>query len=262
MEGCAGMSAGTVLDRLRLDGRVAIVTGASSGLGVTYAKALAEAGADVAIGARRADRLQDTRRMIERLGRRAVAVRTDVSRIEDCRALVDAAYKAFGRVDILVNNAGGGSSAAAEDETEEHFSRIVDVNLHACWRMAQACARVMEPGGSIINMSSVMGLRTAKEPAAAYSAGKAGVLGLTRDLAVQWAAKGIRVNAVALGTYPSEATAWMTDEYLEKLARRRIPAGRVGDPEEAAAAVVFLASDAASYVTGITLPVDGGAAIE
>jgi NAD(P)-dependent dehydrogenase (short-subunit alcohol dehydrogenase family) len=251
-----------LMKRLRLDDRVAVVTGASSGLGVAYAKALAEVGADLAIGARRADRLEETRRLVESVGGRAVAVPTDVHERADCQRLVDAAMERFGRVDVLVNNAGGGTEAPAEEETEEHFASIVDLNLHGTFRMAQACARVMEHGSSIINVSSVLALRTAKADAAAYSASKAAVLGLTRDLAAQWAERGIRVNALALGTFPSEGSAYMTDEYVAKLVAHRIPAGRLGDPEDAAAAVVFLASDASSYVTGTTLAVDGGTSIE
>jgi NAD(P)-dependent dehydrogenase (short-subunit alcohol dehydrogenase family) len=255
-------SAVSLPDRLRLDAKVAIVTGASSGLGVAYAKALAEAGASVALGARRGRGLEATRNMVEGLGRRAIAVQADISRREDCRALVDATVNAFGRVDILVNNAGGGSAAPALTESEEHFRDVVDLNLHGSFWMAQASARVMPPGSSIVNISSVMALRTAKTDAAAYSASKAGVLGLTRDLAAQWAPKGIRVNAIAPGTFPTEATAGMSAEYIAKVVARRIPAGRLGDPEDAAAAVLFLASDAASYITGVTLPVDGGTLID
>jgi NAD(P)-dependent dehydrogenase (short-subunit alcohol dehydrogenase family) len=249
-----------VLARFDLDGKVAIVTGASSGLGVAFAKALAEAGADVAIGARREDRLQYTRRLIEAAGRRGLAVRTDVTVVEDCRALVAAAMEELGRVDILVNNAGvGGEYHPATEEPPEHFRSVVDLNLFGCYWMAQAAGRVMEPGSSVINISSVMALTTAKMPAAGYSAAKAGVLGLTRDLAAQWGPeKGIRVNALVLGTFPSEQTAHYSENYKRKVIAARIPIGRLGEPEDVAATAVFLASDAASYITGVTLPVDGG----
>jgi NAD(P)-dependent dehydrogenase (short-subunit alcohol dehydrogenase family) len=251
----------SVLDLFRLDGRVAIVTGASSGLGVTFARALAEAGADVVLGARRADRLDDTRRLVEATGRRAVAVPTDVASPADCRALVDRAMAELGRVDILVNNAGIGTAVPATRETPEEFRSVIDVNLNGCYWMAQACGRVMGPGSSIVNVSSVVGLTTAGLPQAAYAASKAGLIGLTRDLAQQWTGrKGIRVNAVAPGLFASEMTDQYPDGYQDSM-QGRIPAGRRGDPDELAAAVVFLASPAGGYVTGQTLPVDGGMTI-
>jgi NAD(P)-dependent dehydrogenase (short-subunit alcohol dehydrogenase family) len=249
-----------VLSRFGLAGKVAVVTGASSGLGVAFAQAMAEAGADVAIGARREDRLQDTKKLIENAGRRGVAVRTDVTVVEDCQALVDAAMEAFGRVDILVNNAGvGGEYHPATEDPPDHFRAIVDLNLMGSYWMAQAVGRVMEHGSSVINISSVMALTTAKMPAAGYSSAKAGVLGLTRDLAAQWGPeKGIRVNALVLGTFPSEQTASYSENYKAKVIKARIPIGRLGEPEDVAATAVFLASDASSYITGVTLPVDGG----
>jgi NAD(P)-dependent dehydrogenase (short-subunit alcohol dehydrogenase family) len=247
-----------VLDRFRLDGRVAVVTGASAGLGVAFAKALAEAGADVALGARRLDRLAATRALVEAAGRKAVAVGTDVTDPAACQSLVDAAMGAFGRIDILVNNAGVGTAVPATRETPEQFRAVIDVNLHGCYWMAQACGRVMRPGGSIVNVSSVLGLTTAGLPQAAYAASKAGLIGLTRDLAQQWTPrKGIRVNALAPGFFASEMTEQYRPGYLESQLPR-VLAGRMGDPEELAAAVVFLAGDASSYVTGQTLVVDGG----
>ena len=146
----------TVLDRFRLDGKVAIVTGASSGLGVGFARALAEAGADVALGARRVERLADTARIVEDLGRRVLTVGTDVSRPEDCTALVEAAVAQLGRVDVLVNNAGIGTAVPATRETPEEFRQVIDVNLNGCYWMAQAAAAVMEPGSSIVNVSSIL----------------------------------------------------------------------------------------------------------
>ena len=251
----------TVLDRFRLDNKVALVTGASSGLGVAFAQALAEAGADVVLGARRVDKLADTAELVRSAGRRALTVATDVAKPEDCQAMVDAAMQEFGRVDVLVNNAGIGTAVPATRETPEQFRGVIDVNLNGCYWMAQACGRVMQPGSSIINISSVLGLTTAGLPQAAYAASKAGLIGLTRDLAQQWTGrKGIRVNAIAPGFFESEMTDQYPEGYLDLMAQR-IPAGRKGNPEELAAAVVFLASDAGGYVTGQTIAVDGGMTI-
>jgi NAD(P)-dependent dehydrogenase (short-subunit alcohol dehydrogenase family) len=251
----------SVLDMFRLDGKVAVVTGASSGLGVAFAQALAEAGTDVALGARRVDRLEETAQLVRDAGRKVVTVATDVADPEQCQALVDAAVAELGRVDILVNNAGVGTAVPATRETPEQFRSVIDVNLNGCYWMAQACGRVMQPGSSIINVSSVLGLTTGGLPQAAYSASKAGLIGLTRDLAQQWTGrKGIRVNAVAPGFFASEMTDQYPPGYLESQIPR-IPVGRTGDPRELAATVVWLASDAAGYVTGQTVPVDGGLTI-
>jgi NAD(P)-dependent dehydrogenase (short-subunit alcohol dehydrogenase family) len=248
-------------DLFRLDGKVAVVTGASSGLGVAFAQGLAEAGADVALGARRVDRLTDTAALVEAAGRRALGVATDVADPASCQALVDAAMAEFGRVDILVNNAGVGTAVPATRETPEQFRGVIEVNLNGAYWMAQACGRVMRPGSSIVNISSVLGLTTAGLPQAAYSASKAGLIGLTRDLAQQWTGrKGIRVNALAPGFFESEMTDQYPEGYLDQM-HVRIPSGRKGDARELAAALVFLASDAGGYVTGQTLAVDGGMTI-
>jgi NAD(P)-dependent dehydrogenase (short-subunit alcohol dehydrogenase family) len=248
----------SILDMFRLDGRVAIVTGASSGLGVAFAEALAEAGADVALAARRAEGLEATRESVQSLGRRALVVPTDVSDPDACRRLAEATMAEFARVDILVNNAGIGTAYPATRETPEQFRQVIDVNLNGCFWMAQACGRVMQPGSSIINISSMLGLTTAGLPQAAYSASKAGLIGLTRDLAQQWTGrKGIRVNALAPGFFESEMTDQYPDGYLDSQLGR-ILVGRIGDPRELAAALVFLASDAGGYVTGTVLAVEGG----
>jgi NAD(P)-dependent dehydrogenase (short-subunit alcohol dehydrogenase family) len=250
-----------VLDRFRLDGKVAVVTGASSGLGAAFATGLAEAGADLAICARRADRLQQTAEQVRALGRRCHAVTADVAEPSDCARVVEEAVAELGRVDVLVNNAGIGTAVPATRETPEEFRRVIDINLNGSYWMAQACGRVMGPGSSIVNIGSVLGSTTAALPQAAYSSSKAAIIGLTRDLAQQWTGrKGIRVNALAPGFFASEMTETYPDGYLD-LAMQRVPAGRKGDPHELAATAVWLASDAGGYVTGQMIPVDGGLTI-
>jgi len=249
----------SLLDRFRLDDKVAVVTGASSGLGVDFARGLAEAGADVVIAARRAERLQETRATVEGLGRRCLAVSADVTSVDDCNRVVQEAMDGLGRVDVLVNNAGLGTAFPATREKPEDFRRVIDVNLMGSYWMAQACGRVMQPGSSVVNIGSVLGFTTANLPQAAYASSKAAIIGLTRDLAQQWTGrKGIRVNALAPGFFPSEMTAEYPEGYMENNILGRVPAGRLGDPAELTAALVFLASDAASYITGVVLPVDGG----
>jgi short-subunit dehydrogenase len=251
----------SVLDLFRLDGKVAIVTGASSGLGVSFAQAFAEAGADLVLGARRVEKMTRTAALVEAAGGRVHTRKTDVADAEQCQQLVDAAMAEFGRVDVLINNAGVGTAVPATRETAEEFRSVVEVNLHGSYWMAQACGRVMQPGSSIINIASILGLTTAGLPQAAYSASKAAVIGLTRDLAQQWSGrKGIRVNALAPGFFASEMTDELKPGYLDSL-MPRIVMGRLGDAAELAATAVWLASPAGGYVTGQTIVVDGGLTI-
>jgi NAD(P)-dependent dehydrogenase (short-subunit alcohol dehydrogenase family) len=242
-----------------LTGKVAIVTGASSGLGVAFATGLADAGADIAICARRVEKLEETKARVDALGRRCLAVRADVANPDDCDRVVAERVDQLGKLDVLINNAGVGTAVPATRETPDEFRRVIEINLNGSYFMAQACARAMrDSGGSIVNIGSVIGSTSAFLPQAAYAASKAAIIGLTRDLAQQWTGrKGIRVNALAPGFFESEMTAQYPDGYIEQM-MFRVPAGRTGEPRELVAAAVFLASDASSYITGVLLPVDGG----
>jgi NAD(P)-dependent dehydrogenase (short-subunit alcohol dehydrogenase family) len=248
-----------VLDSFSLAGKVAIVTGASSGLGVAFAVGLADAGADIAICARRVEKLEQTKVQVLDRGRRCIAVQADVSNPDDCNRVVAETVEQLGKVDVLINNAGVGTAVPATRETPDEFRRVIDVNLNGSYFMAQACGRAMrDGGGSIVNIGSVIGSTSAFLPQAAYASSKAAIIGLTRDLAQQWTGrKGIRVNTLAPGFFKSEMTDQYQEGYVEQM-MFRVPAGRMGEPHELVAAAIFLASDASSYITGAVLPVDGG----
>ncbi len=245
-----------------LTGRVAVVTGASSGLGVGFARALAQAGAHVVLAARRVERLEALSVALRETGVEVLPVACDVTDASQVEALKDACLERFGRVDVLVNNAGATEIVPAEKETEESFLRVLDVNLNGVFYCAQRFGRVMLKAGqgSIINVSSIFGLRgSGSIPQASYSASKGAVVNMTRELAAQWARRGVRVNGIAPGFFKSEMTEEMfSDDRSMAWVRRKTPSGRPGELEELAGALIFLASDASSYVTGQTIAVDGG----
>lgn len=242
-----------------LEGKVVAVTGASSGLGAAFAEAFVAAGATVAAGARRVDRLDDLAKRLAGGRGGIVPLALDVTQPASCTAFADTVAQRVGRIDVLVNNAGVGWATPASREDPEATARVFATNVLGAISMAQACVRHMPRGSSIVNISSVLARTTFAAPQASYCASKAAIEGFTRDLAQQWSGrKGIRVNAVAPGLFPSEMSDEYPEDFLADLVERRMPMGRLGEPHECAAAVLFLASDAASYITGAVLPVDGG----
>jgi 3-oxoacyl-[acyl-carrier protein] reductase len=251
-------------DMFNLKGRVALVTGASSGLGVQFARALADNGACVALVARRVERLKALKDEIENKGGQAFAIECDVTDRAAMTLAFDAAEKAFGTVTILVNNAGIAHGGRAIDMTAEEWRKVLGVDLDAVFFWAQEAARRMlaaKKQGAIINIASVLGLAVAKG-AVAYAAAKAGVVQMTKALAVELAFKGVRVNAIAPGWFVTE----INDDYLNSDAgtaiKREIPMGRFGKEGELDGALLLLASDAGSYITGATLVVDGGQVVQ
>jgi NAD(P)-dependent dehydrogenase (short-subunit alcohol dehydrogenase family) len=251
-------------DMFSLKGRVALVTGASSGLGVQFARALSDNGAAVALVARRADRLKSLQNEIEEKGGRAVAIEADVTDHAAVVRAFDAAEKAFGTVTILVNNAGIAHGGRAVEMPPEEWRKVLSTNLDAVFFWAQEAARRLlaaKKQGAIVNIASVLGLAVSKG-AVAYAAAKAGVVQVTKALAVELAFKGVRVNAIAPGWFVTE----MNDEYLTGEAgaaiKREIPMGRFGNPGDLDGALLLLVSNAGSYITGATVVVDGGQVVQ
>ena len=242
----------------RLDGRTAIITGASSGLGARMARTLHGAGANVVLAARRLDRLKALADDLPN----ALPVACDVANDDDIDALVDATMDQFGRIDVVINNAGIGNPTPAEHESLENFRETVAVNFTGVFVLCQKAGRHMLHAGqgSIINIASILGVvGSGQIPQTSYAPTKGAVIQLTRELAAQWARKGVRVNSIAPGWFETEMTAEMfADEGAMRWVRRKTPMGRPGHENELDGAVLFLASDASSYVTGHTLCVDGG----
>jgi NAD(P)-dependent dehydrogenase (short-subunit alcohol dehydrogenase family) len=243
---------------LPLADRVAIVTGASSGLGARFATVLADAGAEVVAGARRLDRLEELAASNPRIH----PVQADVTDDDDRRRLVATATDRFGRLDVLVNNAGAGSGGPTEQADVNVFRSVLRLNLEAVFALSQVAAAPMRAArsGSIVNISSMFGLvASVPVPDAGYAASKSGLNGLTRELAAQWGADGVRVNAIAPGWFLTELTTELfEDEKTQRWLARQLPLGRPGTVDELDGVLLFLASDASSYCTGQVIAVDGG----
>lgn len=239
-------------------GRVAVVTGASRGIGACISEAMARAGANLVVHGRDATALEDRLGTLRSLGARAVAVQGDVRDPGTSDNLVGAALEAFGRIDVLVNNAGGNFSSRLESLSENGWRALIETNLSSVFYSSKACWPVFveQGGGVIVNVGSISS-EYAHPNRAAYAAAKAGVTSLTKTMAWEWAPANIRVNCLSPGAINTEASRF-ADEEVERLTTQYIPLGRIGDPGDIANACLFLCSDAASYITGEVLHVHGG----
>jgi len=249
-----------ILDQFRLDGKVAIVTGASRGLGRAIAEGLAEAGADIVLVATNEDLLRQVARGIEGLGRKVLVFPCDVTHDERLEELVSLTVDVFGHIDILVNNAGATERYPAEEFPAEAFDHVIQVNLHSVFLLSQKVGRVMirQRSGKVINIASVQSEVSGKN-ITAYAASKGGIRQLTRGLAMEWSKYGINVNAIGPGYFRTDMTEplWQ-DPGRKEETLKRIPLGRWGNPEELKGIAVFLASGASDYMTGQIVYVDGG----
>ena len=249
----------TILDRFRLDGKVAVVTGAGKGIGAAIARAFAEIGADVVVGARTVADLEQVAKDIRAMGRRALVVQTDVLEFTQLQVLADRAMKEFGRIDILVNNAGGFPPKPVSQTTAREFEGAFRFNVSTAFELSRICAPLMVEsagGGAILNISSIAGHKPA--PCfAAYGTAKAALSFLTQELAQEFAPK-VRVNAIAVGSTKTEALNTILTPEIEKMMEDLTPMGRLGEVEDIALGAVYLCTPAAGYVTGEILGVNGG----
>ena len=241
--------------------RVAIVTGAGTGIGQAIALELAGAGVRTLIVGRREEPLKETAAQVEALGRRALAVPTDVTKADDCQALVDATLAEFGRLDVLLNNAGGGETKSLMKWTDDEWHQVLDLNLSSAWYLSRAAAKAMigQGKGAIINISSGAGL-LAMPQAPIYGAAKAGLQNLTGSMAAAWTRKGVRVNCIACGAVRTpglEADAKRQGFDIDMIGQTN-GSGRIAEPDEIGYGVLFFASDASSYCSGQTLYMHGG----
>ncbi|MEJ7622361.1 MAG: glucose 1-dehydrogenase [Pyrinomonadaceae bacterium] len=250
-----------VMELFDLTGKTAIVTGGSRGIGREMAEGLAEAGANLMLCARRAEWLEETVADFKKAGHSVVGATCDVSASDEVSSIVDKTVEKFGSVDILVNNAGISWGAMPEDMTLEQWQRVIDVNLTGCFLFAQAAGRQMlkRGSGSIINIASIAGLTSSANGPfyAGYAASKAGLIGLTRELAASWGRRGVRVNAIAPGFFHSRLADAAIDIYERSIQENNV-IPRIGKEGELKGVAVFLASEASSYITGQTIAVDGG----
>jgi gluconate 5-dehydrogenase len=251
----------TIKELFDLSGKVAIVTGGSRGIGKEMAEGLAEAGASLMLCARREEWLSETLEEFRGKGFRVEGKVADVSKAEDVQAVVNETINVFGKVDVLVNNAGISWGAMPEEMSLAQWQKVLDVNLTGCFLFAQIVGREMlkNNSGSIINIASIAGLKSSANGPfyAGYAASKAGLIGLTRELAASWGRKGIRVNAIAPGFFHSRLADKVIDIYERSIQENNV-IPRIGEEGELKGAAVFLASDASSYITGQTIVVDGG----
>ena len=244
-----------------MEGRVAVITGGGTGIGRASALILAERGADIVLAGRRVEPLESTAAEIEALGRRTLAVPTDVTDADQCRALVDTTVAEFGRLDVLMNNAGGGETKSLMKWTDEEWRQVLDLNLSSAWYLSRAAATPMieQKKGAIVNISSGAGL-LAMPQAPIYGAAKAGLQNLTGSMAAAWTRKGVRVNCIACGAVRTpglEADAKRQGFDIDMIGQTNA-SGRIAEPDEIGYGVLFFASDASSYCSGQTLYMHGG----
>jgi hypothetical protein len=243
-------------DRWRLDGRVALVTGASAGLGARFARVLHAAGAHVIVTARRANRLEE---LAQHCGDRIQAIAGDIADPHHRQAVIDMVGP-YGRLDVLVNNAGICDDGPLEQQTLDDLRRVIEVNLMSVMDLCRLAAGLLRaaPAASVINVASMYGIVASRSPMAAYNASKSALIGLTRHLAAVWGQDGVRVNALASGYFPTELTGFLADPAFAQSICDRTLLGRVPEPDELDGPLLFLAARASSYMTGQTLVIDGG----